>query len=376
MKNNKKQEFIEQLAKHLEENAIRPEEIGAITKASSYNQLIKDDSGKLVPLELWSFQYKPVNFNVEPKWELFRPAPLVSLPKSTVKSKVNPKQKTCVIVPDVQIGFFRDAQENLVPTHDEEAINIALKVIEDLQPSMIVCVGDNIDFPEFSKYRLTPAYHATTQASLDRASLLAAQLRAAAPKARIVWLAGNHEERLPNYILDNAKAAFGLKNGNTPKSFPVLSVPSLCGFDVYKVEYIPGYPAGEFWINDNIKVIHGTKCKTGANTAHAYLRDEKVSVIYGHIHRIETAYKTRKDSKGASTIMAASAGCLARVDGAVPSTKGSKDLDGRPIKISEDWQQGLAVITYETQGDSKFSYEVMPILDGWAMFRGTQYTAS
>ena len=74
--------------------------------------------------------------------------------------------------------------------------------------------------------------------------------------------------------------------------------------------------------------------------------------------------------------MAASAGCLARVDGAVPSTKGSKDLDGRPIKISEDWQQGLAVITYETQGASKFSYEVMPILDGWAMFRGTQYTAS
>ncbi len=73
--------------------------------------------------------------------------------------------------------------------------------------------------------------------------------------------------------------------------------------------------------------------------------------------------------------MAASMGCLARVDGAVPSTKGSKDLDGRPMKVSEDWQQGLGVITYENTGDNKFSLEVVPILNGWASYRGVIYTA-
>jgi hypothetical protein len=73
--------------------------------------------------------------------------------------------------------------------------------------------------------------------------------------------------------------------------------------------------------------------------------------------------------------MAASPGCLARLDGAVPSTKGSKDLDGRPVIVAEDWQQGLAVITYQTTGEQKFSYEVMPIHNGWAMFRGTEYLA-
>lgn len=374
MKNNRKQEFIEQLAKHLDEHAVKPEDIGAVTKASSYHQLVKDDNGKLQPLELWSFQYKPVNFNVEPKWELITQSPRYNVPKTQVKS-VKSQYKTCVIIPDIQIGYFRNHAEELTPIHDENAIKIVLQLIEDTQPTLVVLVGDNLDFPEFGKYRTTPAFQQTTQASIDRAGLLAAQLRAAAPKARIVWLAGNHEERLPNYILDNAKAAFALRKAAAPKSWPVMSVPSLCNFDVHNIEYVPGYPAGEFWINDNLKVIHGTKVKSGANTAHAYLRDEKVSVIYGHIHRVETAYKTRRDSKGPRTTMAASAGCLARIDGSVPSMKGSKDLDGRPIKISEDWQQGVAVINYETSGDNKFSYEVMPILNGWAMFRGIVYTA-
>jgi hypothetical protein len=39
--------------------------------------------------------------------------------------------------------------------------------------------------------------------------LLCAQVRDAAPNAQIIWLAGNHEERIPNYLLDNAAAAFG-----------------------------------------------------------------------------------------------------------------------------------------------------------------------
>lgn len=370
---DKKKDFITALADTLEAQSLTVNEIGGIKKASSYQTVVRNSEGELETRELWSFQFLPVVFNNEPRWELVRPAPEYKLPKTDVKTKTA-KHKTAVIVPDLQIGYFRDANQNLVPIHDENAIQIVLQLILDLQPNLIVCVGDNLDFPEFGKYRTTPAFQQTTQASIDRAALFAAEMRAYAPKARIVWLAGNHEERLPNYILDNAKAAFALKKGNQPMSWPVMSVPSLCGFDTYKVEYIPGYPAGEFWVNDNLKVIHGTRVKSGANTAHAYLRDEKVSVIYGHIHRIETAYKTRKDAKGASTIMAASPGCLARVDGAVPSTKGSKDLDGRPIKISEDWQQGVAVITYETTGENRFSYEVMPILNNWGMFRGVVYT--
>lgn len=370
---NHNKQFVKALAESLQEKGMDIKDFGGVKKASSYQTTFKNKSGEMEVMDLWSFDYEPMSIKAEPLWPVLKPGPVYHVPAYRGRPRKASKEKTTVIIPDAQIGFYRDRNEQFQPTHDDAAIAVAMGVIYDLQPDQIICVGDNIDFPEMGKYRTTPAFQQTTQASIDRASLFASQLRSAAPHARIVWLAGNHEERLPNYILDNAVAAFGLKKGNSPSSWPLLSVPTLCNFDEHKIEYLSGYPAGEFWINDSLKVIHGTKVKSNANTAHAYLRDEKVSVIYGHIHRIETAYKTRRAITGSTTVMAASAGCLARVDGSVPSTKGSKDLDGRPIKVSEDWQQGIAVVTHYTNS-SKFGYEVMPIINGWGMFRGNQYT--
>jgi hypothetical protein len=202
--------------------------------------------------------------------------------------------------------------------------------------------------------------------------MLCAELRRAAPNARIVWLAGNHEERLPNYVLDNAKAAFGLRRGNTPQSWPVLSVPFLCRFDDFGVEFLPGYPASAFWINQRLRVIHGDRAKSNGSTVHGYLANEKTSVICGHIHRREWAERTREDHDGPRTTLAASPGCLARIDGAVPSTKGGTDLDGRPLTRHEDWQQGAAVVRYHADG--RFAYEQVAIHDGWALYNGKEYT--
>jgi hypothetical protein len=178
--------------------------------------------------------------------------------------------RTAVVLPDMQVGYFRRGDDGLEPIHDERAIAIAIAACKDLQPDEIVMVGDNADLCEFGKYRTTPAFQRTTQATIDRLALLGAELRTACPNARIVWLAGNHEERLPNFILDNAVAAFGLRQGNTPESWPVLSLPHLCHFDRYGIEYLPGYPANKFWINERLRVIHGHKVKSGV-TAFALL---------------------------------------------------------------------------------------------------------
>jgi metallophosphoesterase superfamily enzyme len=366
--------FLNSIAKIMESKGISMDDIGQIKKISSYQTITKNEEGEAEVHDLWALQFSPA-FETGPQWPVITPGPSVNLPKSTVKKKAKHDFKTCVIVPDIQFGYYRQEDFSLVPTHDERAISICLQVIADLQPELVVCVGDNIDFPEFGKYRLSPAFAGTTQASIDRATVFAAEMRNAAPHAKIVWLAGNHEERLPNYILDNAKAAFGLRKGDTPKSWPVMSVPSLCRFDEYKIQYEPGYPAGNFWINEKLRVVHGHKVKSNGSTAHMYLSSEKTSVIYGHIHRIEVAFKTRRDYDGARTIMAASPGCLARIDGAVPSTIGGLDLDGRPLTVVENWQQGLGVVTYEDKGDHKFSYETMPIYNGWGIFRGTEYNA-
>lgn len=363
-----------QLLELLDRKNIDIEDIGDVQRVSIYQSLTKNEDGEAEIHDLAAIQFSPT-WDSGPSWPVVQPGPSIKLPGSRAEIKTKNKFKKCVIVPDAQIGYYRNREGNLEATHDEKAIQIAIELIKYVKPSAVVCVGDNLDLPEMGKYLTTPAYQQTTQAAIDRAALLCAQIRAAAPNAEIVWLAGNHEERMPKYLLTNAAAAYGLRKGNIPESWPVLSVPYLCRMNEYGVEYRPGYPASDYWINEKLRVIHGDRVKSSGSTANVYLNNEKTSVIYGHIHRIETAFKTREDFDGPRTIMAASPGCLARIDGAVPSTKGGVDLDGRPLVRYENWQQGIAVVTYENNRDHKFSYEVMPIYNGWGMYQGKEFVA-
>ena len=369
-----KQKMIGAIAELLERKNIDVADIGDIKRVSIYQSLIKDENGDAQVHDLAAIQFAP-SWDEGPKWPVIQQGPQIQLQKTTTKPKEASGFKTCIVVPDIQFGFYRNFEGKLEPTHDEKCISILISMIKSIKPDIVVCVGDNLDLPEMGKYVTYPAYAQTTQASIDRATMFCAQMRNAAPDARIVWLAGNHEERMPKYLVQNAGAAYGLRKGNTPESWPVLSVPYLCRMDEYKIEYKPGYPAADFWINNKLRIIHGDRVKSGGSTAHVYLNNEKSSVIYGHIHRIETAFKTREDFDGPRTIMAASPGCLARIDGAIPSTRGGVDLDGRPLTRYENWQQGVGVVTYEDNNEHKFSYEVSAIYDGWTMFRGKEYKA-
>lgn len=360
----------------LERNGIEPSEVGQLHRIQSvkvYQQGSKDADGNMQAQDLVSVVLSP-KFEEGPEWPVIQPGPQYKLPKSKVtKVKANDALKTCVVLPDMQIGYYFDKNERLVSTHDETAIDLSVAMIQDIQPDLIVLVGDNLDLPEMGKYRLSPAFYRTIQPAIDYTTELMFRLRAAAPEAKCVWLAGNHEERLVNYLLDNASAAFGLRQGARPESFPVLSVPHLCRLDESGVTYLEGYPANDFWINERLRVIHGDRVKSSGSTAHVYLNNHKTSVIYGHIHRREYAAKTFVKWEGARTIMAATPGCLAKCDGSVPSTKGGLDLHGRPMTVVEDWQQGLAVVHYEDSGDHRFFYHQVDIQDGVALYNGKLY---
>jgi hypothetical protein len=361
------------IAELLERNGIDAEEVGAIQRISVYQNITKNEMGEAETHDLIGIQLSP-KWAEGPTWNpvVQGPPVVVRSPKATGVAPTD--LKTAVILPDMQIGYFRNSNGDYEPIHDEDAIAVALKIVKQARPAQVIMVGDNLDLCEFGKYRSTPAFKFTTQAAIDRATTLCAEVRAAAPDAEIVWLAGNHEERLPNFILDNASAAFGLRQGNSPESFPVMSVPFLCRFDEFGVVYKPGYPAGSHWVTERLRIIHGNKVASGGSTAHKYLATEKSSVIYGHIHRREWAERTREDFDGPKTILAASPGCLARVDGVVPSTKGGFDLDGRPMPIVEDWQQGLAVVPYSEE-TGEFWYEQVAIRNGNALWRGKLFSA-
>jgi hypothetical protein len=360
------------LSQLLERSGIDTDDISRVERVNVWQGFLKNDDGEAEVVDLAGISLVP-RWADGPEWPVVQPGPAVKIPKPPAPRTSN-GWGTAVVLPDMQIGYFRTAEGELEPTHDEEAIAVALGIVKAAKPTQVVLVGDNADLPELGKYRITPAYAMTTQATIDRCTVLGAELRAAAPDAEIVWLAGNHEERLPRYLLDNARAAFGLRKGNTPESWPVLSMPYLCRMDDYDITYLPGYPASQHWITEKLKVIHGDLVRSGGSTAHAYLGREKTSVIYGHVHRREYAARTRDDHDGPREVMAATPGCLCRIDGAIPSTKGATDLDGRPIYRAEDWQQGVAVVDYDME-TGVFDYEQVAIRDGHGRWRGKDFVA-
>ncbi len=362
--------ILDQLAAELERRGITADEIGRLSRVSMWQGLTKNDEGEPVLTDLYGFRLEP-SWSDGPAWPVVQPAAPVKITGTRKPTATTTANGVVVILPDMQIGFYRHPDGQLEPTHDPAAIDQALALVRLLRPDRVILLGDNMDLPEFGKYRLGPAFAQTTQATVNETAALMARLRdAAGLDAQIDWLAGNHEERLQHWLTDNARAAFGLRQGCTPEGWPVMSVPHLCRLDDVHVTYLPGYPASDIWLTDNLRVIHGDRVKSNGSTAHKYLAESKVSVIYGHIHRIERAHRTRDDIDGSAEIMAASPGCLARTDGAVPSTRQGLDLDGRPLQRSEDWQQGVGVITIH---EGSWQYEIARIENGVMWFRGKEY---
>ena len=238
----------------------------------------------------------------------------------------------------------------------------------------VVNLGDFLDLPMYGKYEQEANFAHTAQLAIDKGHIFLAEQRAAAPDAKVIVLEGNHDRRMQKFISLNAMAAFGLKRANIPESWPVMSLPYLLRLDELDIEYVDAYPAGAHWINEKLRAIHGDKVRSNGSTAAGYTNEmPHVSTIFGHIHRQEIQSRTTFDRVGKIKSMAVSPGCLCRVDGAVPSVKGSIGIDGKPVTYYENWQQGISVVTYKPEGS--FHVELVHIDDGKTLFRGKEFNS-
>lgn len=369
-------EIADKVIEAMKQQGITPEFSGAVAgiRVSQYQSMIKnaDNEPEVVDLKAVKFKIDP-NWKTGPEWPVVQPATTKELKLPKVK-KQSRKNKVAVILPDPQIGYWRNIQtDELDPFHDDRAIALAIELIKELQPDLIVNLGDTLDFPEFGKYIQEAGFARTTQPTLQRAYQFLLDQRQAAPNAEIILIEGNHCKRLTNYILVNAKAAFGITQGGDPDGWPVMSVPHLLHLDQLNVKYVDGYPSNEYWVNDRLCCVHGDKIRSGGSTAKAVADDERMSLIFGHLHKIELHYKTNRVRDGYRTRLAFTPGCLCRISG-VPGVRTGTDVRGNPTKRSYDWQQGMAVVNYQ-DGDNPFSIEPIYIHEGSMIFRGRTYSA-
>lgn len=302
---------------------------------------------------------------------------VVKLPKKEKKGFLLHDWKTAAIIPDTQFGFHW-TEDGLDPFHCEDSLKIMREIVVQERPDVAVWLGDVLDMPMFGRFRQYPSFMHTLQPTLDRAHEELAVVAEASKESR--YLSGNHDERLHFNIIDNMFAAAGIRQAKKQTEpgdgWPAMSIPNLLRLPELGVKYIGAYPAGATYLNDELACIHGRLIgNKKRSAAQEVVQDERVSVIFGHTHRASMACKTQNTRGAGLQTMAYSPGCLCRIDGTVPSTRGGVDPFGRPVKSWEDWQNGMAIVRYNDSG--KFHIEDIRIIDGWAMRdSGEEYVAA
>lgn len=368
-------------AKRLIERAraegLDPKSVRVETGGSEWDAYGKDEEGKTVPDRKRSDR-KKVTLTVSEapsvesgsRIEIRQAEPVVIDWKPEQPSRYD-DWKWAVIMPDAQRPF-----------EDEAAVDIALQILAEVQRvhgvDRIIHLGDDLDLPDFGRHRTAPEALGSLNEAFTRQYQTLAKERAICPDADIDWLEGNHETRLVTWLVDNCDQLIGVRRADSPEEEPVLSIPFLCRLDELDVNYIAPYPEGEIWLNSNFRAIHGDTAKGAKGaTAAGYLAKGDVSTVYGHIHRSELVYTTRHTQRGPRTYLAGSPGCLCDIGGRVPSAKGGINADGRHGRLrTEDWQQGIWVVSYEEDGKELYNVEQVQIWGGEATFRGETYVAS
>lgn len=284
-----------------------------------------------------------------------KPVSLCPIPTYTDKPLV------AVVVPDTQHGFrWNDTRTRLIPMHDRRAIDAVVQLIARVKPDLIVHLGDGPDFAEWSiKYSRGPDLLETTQPAIEELHFDLRRMRKAAPKARFIYLEGNHCYRIRSALIERLPVALSAKAVGDSRE--ALHLARLLGFDGLGIEYVGPYgSAGDDWYwEDRVRFVHdgGVRGK-GGQTVAAHVAKSEVTTVFGHIHRVEMAARTVHRRGATRTIYAASAGCLCRIDGSVPGAT------ARP-----DWQQGCAVV-YLT--DRTESVQLVPIHEGSLVWNGAE----
>lgn len=238
---------------------------------------------------------------------------------------------------------------NIGDTHgvfvEQEVWKAVLDFIRDFKPDQINLLGDIIDFYDVSRFDKNPMRRVVLGREIDfTKDVILAELRRAAPKARIVWVEGNHENRLTRYLWSRAPELASLPN---------LDMTQLFALQKLKIEYqMDPIPVG------NVNMMHGHMVrKHSAYTAKAMLDDMGKSVIHNHTHRLGAHYKT--DHGGAH--VAFENGCLCTMD--------MEYVSGKP-----NWQHGFSVGWVLPNGN--FHFEQVAVIDGGFIFGGKFYGAS
>lgn len=163
------------------------------------------------------------------------------------------------------------------PFHDNKAIKATLDFIATKPIDIIILNGDILDFYDVSSFDKDPNRVNSLQKELNLATKFFKDLRTIAPKAKIVFIKGNHCARVERYLKKHPELF----------SLDALKLSNLLKLSDYDIDYEP-----EEYKLGNLLVTHGTVVrKFSGYSAHAEMDKNDCSGISGHVHRLSCYYK-------------------------------------------------------------------------------------
>ena len=231
-----------------------------------------------------------------------------------------------------------------IPEHDRKAWKAFLRFAKDLSPAFVVLAGDFLELHSVSQHGAFNRELLNEDFAHGRQAIEA--IKTAAPKAKLIYLEGNHETRLPRYIASKVPSLSG-----------TLDLPSGLKLKDYGVAWVG--ETKQPWSRGKLDVIHGHQMGKGPKhhamrMADLYGTPNRV-VVYGHTHKPQMF-----SSPGLGGIKTAiGLGCM--------RTLQPEWLHG----ANAGWGHGFALA--EVSASGRASVYPVPVVDGYIFWRGKTY---
>lgn len=233
-----------------------------------------------------------------------------------------------------------------IPLHDEGLVELVMfKIGKKIKPDVIFLNGDIIDNFSISRYEKHPSIRLGLDQEISAVRTFLQRLRATYPKARIVYIWGNHEFRFDTYITENASELYGL-----------VHLDKLLGCQELGIEVVKSVYRENWYRWGDLYIGHFDTCGTLAgSTAQKLLRSKGVSVLQGHVHRC-----------GASSIALMDRTLYAYENGTLC------DVSKQTYAKKPDWSASFAIV-YLVKG--RAHVQLYPLKNGQTVYDGVLYHA-
>lgn len=287
---------------------------------------------------------------------LIKPAEKVNLTPRVVPKPVAGAEYT---------GFF--ASDFHEPFSEPKLVDLFLQWVSEEKPDEGIIGGDLMDFPEQSRHRHKPEWAATAQQCVNSGYNLLVRLRVASKDTNLVFIPGNHDERIRNRVIDFNQDLCTVRPADKhdePNMRSIWDIRNLLHLDELEISFIDPkgtYEYASYQIGRELAATHGwLVARQSGKSAANHLDELGHSVIHGHTHRLGSHFKTIYNADGTTRLLQAwEAGCMCQLK------------KGLGYSRAANWQQSF--LTYSVNEEGYVHIEPAMFLDGKLYWRDKVY---